>query len=104
VEERADGESRRGRAPLPQDTQLLAAHSTAQGLLMPPETLSLLDGSPLAVPLPDDIYVIRSADHALSMAWRLWMREALQEAFAAGYLLDDCLRGEDGIWRYLLLR
>jgi predicted GNAT superfamily acetyltransferase len=71
---------------------------------MPPEALPLPDGTPLALPLPDDIYVIRNADHVLSMAWRLWMREALLAAFAAGYQLTDCLRAEDGVWRYLLLR
>ncbi len=104
VEERAAGESRRGLAPLPSGTQVLGGPHTTQGLLMPPEALPLPDGTPLALPLPDDIYVIRNADHVLSMAWRLWMREALLAAFAAGYQLTDCLRAEDGVWRYLLLR
>jgi predicted GNAT superfamily acetyltransferase len=104
VEERVAGESRRGRDPLPRGSQLLDALHNAQGLQQPPTLLPRLDGSPLAVPLPDDIYVIRNTDHALSMAWRLWMREVLLEAFAAGYVLADCLSGEDGVWHYLLLR
>jgi predicted GNAT superfamily acetyltransferase len=103
VAQRAAGEGWR-RTHIPQGAQVLHAERNGAGLLTPPEGLPATDGSPLALSLPEDIYVIRSADRALGLAWRLWMREALQEAFAAGYLLDDCLRGEDGVWRYLLLR
>jgi predicted GNAT superfamily acetyltransferase len=62
----------------------------------------VLDGGPIALPLPEDIYAIRSVDHALGATWRQWMREALESIFAAGYLLTDCVRHLDGQWRYVL--
>jgi predicted GNAT superfamily acetyltransferase len=104
VAQRAAGESWRRQAHLPHGAQVLHAPSNAAGLATPPEALPDLDGSPLALPLPDDIFAIRSADKPLGLAWRLWMREALLGAFGASYLLTDCLRGEDGVWRYLLTR
>ncbi len=90
------------RARLPPGAQTFTAGMLRNGFLTPPTTLPTLDGSPLALPLPDDIYVIRDIDNPLSMAWRLWLREALQSAFAAGYLIIDCVHHEDGQWRYLL--
>jgi predicted GNAT superfamily acetyltransferase len=104
VEERAAGNSWRRHTHIPQEAQVLYAPPNAAGLATPPAALPDLDGNPLALPLPEDIYVIRSADKPLGLAWRLWMREALLGSFGAGYLLADCLRGEDGVWRYLLLR
>ena len=58
---------------------------------------------PLALPLPDDIYAIREADGGVGMAWRQWMRGALEGAFGKGYVIVDCARHEDGQWRYLLV-
>jgi predicted GNAT superfamily acetyltransferase len=103
VEERATGDAWRRQTHFPQGAQVLHAERNATGLLAPPASLPAMDGSPLALPLPEDIYAIRNADRPLGLAWRLWMREALLGAFAAGYLLVDCLRDDDGTWRYLLV-
>ena len=60
-----------------------------------------LDGRPLALPIPDDIAAIRRSDAALGMAWRLFIRHHLEQAFAAGYVITDCLNLA-GEWHYLL--
>jgi predicted GNAT superfamily acetyltransferase len=96
------GATRRAQLPLPADTQVLSGTWNSWGGLTPPSSLPLLDGAPLALPVPDDIYAIRAVDNDLGSAWRLWMRTALQAAFAGGYLLVDCVRHADGQWRYLL--
>ena len=36
------------------------------------------------------------------MAWRLALRHQLEHAFAAGYVMVDCLQLADGQWHYLL--
>ncbi len=101
-QERPVGSTRGTQLPAPTDAQVLSGAWDQKGFLTPPSLLPKLDGSPLALPVPEDIYTIRAADSALGSAWRLWMREALQSAFAAGYLLADCVRHADGQWRYLL--
>jgi predicted GNAT superfamily acetyltransferase len=96
--------ARRTAHHLPADTQILTARVLPSGFLAPPTTAPILDGRPLALPLPDDIYAIRAADQPLGRAWRQWQRATLQHAFAAGYLLVDCLHHDDHQWRYLLTR
>jgi predicted GNAT superfamily acetyltransferase len=100
--ERPLGETRRARLPVPDGTQVLSARRDGRDFLTPPPSLPAIDSGPLALPLPDDVYTIRAADYALGAAWRQWMRAALQAAFAAGYLLTDCVRLHDGQWRYVL--
>ena len=100
VIERAS-EGWRAEARWPAHAQVLSAQEQ-NSLQLPPEALPQLDGAPLALPLPDDIYAIRSNDSGAGMAWRQWMRAALDTAFAAGYVIEDCAQGEDGQWRYLL--
>lgn len=60
-----------------------------------------LDGRPLALPIPDDIAGIRRSDAPLGMAWRLFLRHHLEQAFAAGYVMTDCVP-RAGEWHYLL--
>jgi predicted GNAT superfamily acetyltransferase len=103
VVERVNGNEWRTRTNLPANVQRFSAQTNAQGLQIPLSTLPELDGSPFALPLPDDIHAIRSADGRLGMAWREWMRAALEPAFAAGYVMVDCARHADGQWRYLLM-
>ncbi|MFN3978974.1 MAG: hypothetical protein ACK4SA_01160, partial [Caldilinea sp.] len=62
----------------------------------------ILDGRPIAVPIPDDIVAIRRVDAGLGMAWRLSMRHSLEQAFAANYMMTDCLRIDNAGWHYLL--
>jgi len=92
---------------------VLPTHSAgASGMLAPrPEAGTLwvrpvatLDGRPLAVPIPADIAHIRRTDRELSMAWRLYVREVLETAFAAGYMMVDCVHLGDHGWRYILVR
>jgi predicted GNAT superfamily acetyltransferase len=103
VQERAAGDEWRARPHSPAHLQVLSAGADAHGLSTPPAKLPTLDGGPLALPLPDDIHAIRSADHSLGMAWREWLRAALEPAFAAGYVAVDCTGHADGQWRYLLI-
>jgi predicted GNAT superfamily acetyltransferase len=102
-QERPVGATRQAQASAPADAQVLSGAWNHRGFLTPPSLLPELDGAPLALPVPDDIYTMRAADYDLGNAWRLWMRAALQSAFAAGYLLTDCVRNADGQWRYLLI-
>lgn len=62
------------------------------------------DGTPLALPLPDDIAAIRRTDGALSLTWRLFMRDMLETAFAAGYVMVDCAPLDQHGWHYILTR
>lgn len=82
--------------------QILATHQTATGFQAPVEQDLRLDGAPLLAPIPDDIAAIRRADAGLGLAWRLFMRETLTRAFAAGYVLQDCLFVAGAGWHYRL--
>ncbi len=75
---------------------------TVSGLSQPVEQELRFDGRPVALPLPDDIAAIRRADAALALAWRLFMRHALEAAFAAGYAMVDCVDWPEHGWRYIL--
>lgn len=86
----------------PAHLQILPTLSTPAGLCAPGDTQPALDGTPLAVPIPDDIGAIRTVDAALGMVWRLFMRETLQSAFAAGYVITECANIPDTGWHYLL--
>jgi predicted GNAT superfamily acetyltransferase len=55
-------------------------------------------GCPLLVPVPPDMRVLRRTDPEAAYAWRMAQRQALQWAFAHGYVVRDF---EDGA--YLLL-
>ena len=73
------------------------------GFPLPPAGDLALDGRTLALPLPAEMDVIRRRDAGLGMAWRSYMRHALENAFSAGYTIVDCvLMGEYG-WRYILI-
>lgn len=61
-----------------------------------------LDGGPLAVPLPDDIAAIRRQQPALALEWRFFVRAALEQAFAAGYTIVDCVHVAQRDWCYIL--
>lgn len=63
-----------------------------------------LDGTPLAIPVPEDIAAIRKADSELSLTWRLYMRDMLEQAFAASYQTADCINLEPHGWHYILLK
>lgn len=76
----------------------------AHGLPQPVEQSLDFDGAPLATPIPDDINLVRRMDQGLGLAWRLYLREVCEAAFAAGYSAVDCVRiGTQG-WYYLLVK
>jgi len=82
--------------------RLLPAIRRADGFQAPVQAKPILDGAPLAVPIPDDIAAIRAADGELSLAWRFYLRRVFEEAFAAGYTMVDCASLEGRGWFYML--
>lgn len=63
----------------------------------------ILDERPLAVPIPDSVAALRS-EPGLLLDWRLFLREAMDESFAAGFKVVDCapLPAQGG-WHYILV-
>lgn len=88
----------------PAALEVLAADRRADGFLQPVAAAPRLDGRPAAIPVPEDIAAIRRADGALAMAWRIYLREMLEQAFAAGYTLVDCVQLAETGWYYVLVR
>jgi predicted GNAT superfamily acetyltransferase len=74
------------------------------GFPEPPDVEPVPDGRVQALPLPADMDGIRDQDADLSMAWRLYMRHALEIVFAAGYTVVDCVHLPDYGWRYILIQ
>ncbi len=63
------------------------------------------DGSPLAVPLPASVSALQRDDQDGLMAWRLYLRKTMQQAFAADYAVVDCVDlGDAQGWHYILLQ
>lgn len=82
--------------------------TSGRGLPAPVDTPLVLDGRPLAIPLPDDIAALRGQDYELALAWRFALREMLEAAFGAGYTMVDCVNLRPNHshpdWRYILVR
>lgn len=97
--------SRSATAPgeIPPDWHLLPTAQGRHGLVWPVEVEPPLDGVPLAVPIPDDINLVRRMDRELGLAWRLYTRTVFEAAFAAGYTAVDCVHLADKGWHYLLV-
>jgi len=105
VEGRVAGDEGRRHASdsAPEHLVVMPTVAGGSGFRAPTDGQLSLDGRPLALPIPDDIAAIRRSDAALGMAWRLFMRHHLEQAFAAGYVITDCLNLA-GEWHYLLER
>ena len=84
--------------------QILPVTKGAQGLPQPVDVAPALDGAPLALPVPADINHIRRTDGELGLAWRLYVRHMAEAAFAAGYVVVDCLHVAEKGWHYLLVQ
>jgi predicted GNAT superfamily acetyltransferase len=83
---------------------LSPTHTKVLGhLRQPSETPLNFDGRAVGAPVPDDISAIRRQDRSLALAWRFALRNHLQSAYAAGYVLVDCLQVGDGEWNYVLV-
>jgi predicted GNAT superfamily acetyltransferase len=106
VERVARPEDTRGwRVARPEDARewrVLPSMITESGFRGPVEVEVRLDGEPLAVPLPDDIAAVRRQDRELGLAWRFYIREVFEKAFAAGYNLVDCVQIAEQGWHYIL--
>lgn len=85
------------------DWHVLPTTQGRHGLLWPVEMEPPLDGAPLAVPIPDDINLVRRMDRELGLAWRLYTRTVFEAAFAAGYTTVDCIYLANKGWHYLLV-
>lgn len=97
-----DGQTERAWAT--RDLQVLptSSHALNPHLRQPIDVEMRLDGTPIALPIPDDIGLIRRSDSALSLAWRLYVRRVLEEGFDAGYQMVDCVRLAEHGWHYIL--
>jgi predicted GNAT superfamily acetyltransferase len=72
------------------------------GLPRPAPVAPNFDGTVIALPLPDDVRAIRKLDQELLLEWRLFLRDVLEQAFAAGYVLVDCVSFAERGWHYIL--
>lgn len=82
--------------------QILTATKVGPGIRKPDQPTLHLDGTPIALPLPDDVTALRKNDSQLLIDWRLFQREVFEAAFGAGYLLVDCIQIEGSGWHYIL--
>ena len=92
--ERRLGKRSRGTLGLSQfqeaETQLMYSPvPRADGLLIPPEHFSPLDGRLALAEIPPDFMTLKAADFALARDWRFFSREVFETAFKAGYLVTD---------------
>lgn len=83
--------------------QRLATRSGPVGFRMPGTDRLQPDQRPLAVPLPADLNALRDHDPTLALEWRYFLREVLESAFAAGYLMVDCCEIANHGWHYVLM-
>ena len=63
------------------------------------------DGAPIAVPLPASVSALQRDHRDLLLAWRLYLRTIMQQAFAANYAVIDCVDlGDEQGWHYILTK
>lgn len=101
AERAAQGELPNGEAGWA-DLHVQPSTLNAEGLRQPGEPTTAPTGAALAIPIPDDIGLIRRHDPGLGHAWRMYIREQFEAAFAAGYTIVDCVKLPDQGWHYLL--
>lgn len=103
VQERALGPKRPAAPALPEGAQVLRPPDAARGAAILDDQPLHLDGRALAVPIPDDITALRTADPALGNQWRLYLRRVLEQAFAGGYCIADFGHLANQGWHYALV-
>jgi predicted GNAT superfamily acetyltransferase len=63
------------------------------------------DDAPVAVPLPASVSALQRDDRDQLLAWRIYFRGIMQQAFAIGYAVVDCVDLDEGLgWHYVLIR
>lgn len=82
--------------------QVLPTVRTENGFSQPLESPLRFEEAAVAVPVPDDIGAIRRSDPGLGHLWRMYMRAVLEAAFAADYLMVDCVKLPEQGWHYIL--
>ncbi len=74
--------------------------SASHDLRAPIEPAPTPDSRPYALPLPDNVDVLRRVSDILLFDWRMYVRHAAESCLAAGYTLVDCILIEDE-WHYI---
>jgi len=83
--------------------QRLPTKPSVTGLREPDSYRLALDGAPIMLPLPDDVSTLRQQEQGLLVTWRFFTRDVIEQAFAAGYALVDCVPVETHGWHYILV-
>lgn len=86
------------------ESKILPSIRNAAGFRCPVDQPLSLDAATVAVPVPEDIAAIRIHDAALGHDWRMYMRETLEAAFAADYVMVDCCKFPPNEWHYILVK
>ena len=60
------------------------------------------DGQTVAIPLPEQLALLRTHDTPRLHAWRMMQRHYFEAAFAAGYQVVDCIQVPQRGWHYLV--
>jgi predicted GNAT superfamily acetyltransferase len=66
------------------------------------EQLPEWDGAPVAVPLPEQLALLRTHDKQRLLEWRMMQRELFESAFYAGYQVVDCVAIAHRGWHYVM--
>jgi predicted GNAT superfamily acetyltransferase len=61
------------------------------------------DGQAVALPLPEQLAMLRTHDKTRLLAWRMMQRTYIEAGFAAGYHVVDCVQVAGRGWQYILM-
>jgi predicted GNAT superfamily acetyltransferase len=67
------------------------------------EKMPAWDGQAVAVPLPEQLAMLRTHDKSRLLAWRMMQRSYVEAGFAAGYQVVDCVQVARRGWQYILM-
>ena len=67
-----------------------------------PLTMPEWDGRTVAIPLPEQLALLRTHDTPRLHAWRMMQRTFFEAAFGAGYQVVDCVNIPQRGWHYLV--
>jgi len=67
------------------------------------DQMPVWDGRAVAIPLPEQLALLRTHDVRRLQAWRQMQRSTFEAAFAAGYQVVDCVSIPDKGWNYILV-
>lgn len=67
------------------------------------ETMPAWDGQAVAVPLAEQLAMLRTHDKTRLLAWRMMQRSYVEAGVAAGYHVVDCVHVAGRGWHYILM-